>query len=44
MAEDFMHSIAGRPPRFPIEDALGNMRTILALAESALNNGQPVDL
>jgi predicted dehydrogenase len=44
MAEDFMHSIAGRPPRFPIEDALGNMRTILALAESALKNGQPVDL
>jgi predicted dehydrogenase len=42
MAEDFMRSITGSPPAFPIEDALGNMRTIQALMASARQNGQPV--
>jgi predicted dehydrogenase len=42
LAEDFMHTIAGSPPTFPIEDALGNMRTLQALLASARQNGQPV--
>ncbi|NLN70955.1 MAG: Gfo/Idh/MocA family oxidoreductase [Chloroflexi bacterium] len=44
MAEDFMRSIAGGSPTFPIEDALGNMRSIQALFESTRQNGQPVVL
>ena len=44
MAEDFMHSFTGKPPVFPIEDSLGNMRTIQALFASARLNGQPIAL
>lgn len=42
IAEDFMGAIAGQPPAFPIEDALGNMRVIQALLASAKQNGHPV--
>lgn len=42
MAEDFMRSIAGQPPAFPVEEVLGNMRTIEALFASARQNGQPI--
>ncbi len=42
MAEDFMHAIEGRPPAFPIEDAVGNMRVIQALFASAREHGLPV--
>jgi D-xylose 1-dehydrogenase (NADP+, D-xylono-1,5-lactone-forming) len=42
LAEDFMGAIAGEAPAFPIEDALGNMRTLLALLASARKNGHPV--
>jgi predicted dehydrogenase len=42
MAEDFMRAIAGSPPAFPIEDAVGNMRTITALYDSARQNGRPI--
>jgi len=42
LAEDFMGAIAGEAPAFPIEDALGNMRTLQALLASARQNGQPV--
>jgi predicted dehydrogenase len=44
MAEDFMQAIAGRPLRFPIEDALGNMRVIQALLISANQDGSRVTL
>lgn len=44
IAEDFIHAIAGRPPAFPVEDSLGNMRTIQALLASAKMGGQPVAL
>ncbi len=42
IAEDFMQAITGQPPAFPIEDALGNMRTIQALLASARQNGHPI--
>lgn len=42
LAEDFMDTIAGSLPAFPIEDALGNMRTLQALSASARQNGHPV--
>lgn len=42
IAEDFMHTMAGSPPTFPIDDALGNMRAIQALLASAKMNGQPI--
>jgi D-xylose 1-dehydrogenase (NADP+, D-xylono-1,5-lactone-forming) len=42
LAEDFMGAIAGQAPAFPIQDALGNMRTLQALLASARQNGQPV--
>lgn len=44
VAEDFMQSIAGKPPAFPIEDAVDNMRVIQALLASARQNGHPVVL
>jgi D-xylose 1-dehydrogenase (NADP+, D-xylono-1,5-lactone-forming) len=40
LAEDFMRTMAGHPPSFPIEDALGNIRTIQALLASARHNGR----
>lgn len=42
LAEDFMGAIAGKTSAFPIEDALGNMRTLQALLASAHQNGKPV--
>jgi D-xylose 1-dehydrogenase (NADP+, D-xylono-1,5-lactone-forming) len=42
LAEDFMGTIAGKAAAFPIEDALGNMRTLQALLASARQNGHPV--
>ncbi len=44
IAEDFMRSIHGEAPLYPIEDSIHNMRTIQALLRSARNNGQPVEL
>jgi len=42
VAEDLMHAISGKAPAFPIEDAIGNMRVIEALLDSARQNGRPV--
>jgi D-xylose 1-dehydrogenase (NADP+, D-xylono-1,5-lactone-forming) len=42
VAEDLMQAIDGKPPAFPIEDAVGNMRVIQALLASARQNGHPV--
>lgn len=42
LAEDFMQTITGSPPAFPIEDAVSNMRVIQALLASARQNGHPV--
>jgi hypothetical protein len=42
IAEQFMHTIQGEGPVYPIEDSIINMQVIEALLESANNNGQCV--
>ncbi len=44
LAEDFMHTIDGSVPLFPIEDAVDNMRVIVALLASARDDGRVVSL
>lgn len=42
IADDFMDTISGGAPAYPIRDSVGNMRVITALLESAKNDGKPV--
>ena len=44
LAEDFMRSIEGGKPTYPITDAVANMRAITALLTSAQQKGQPVEV
>ena len=44
IAQDFMRSIDGDDPAYPIQDSVDNMRVIQALLKSARMNGQVVDL
>ncbi len=44
IAEDFMRSIQGEAPAFPITDSTANLRVIQALLESARQDGQPVKI